>query len=237
MPPNLPITQAAYFELPFSLLNSIKYLLRAWSPLTERFFILLTAIAVWAWFTPSLERTVDFRFDWMFEIWLRNFILVLTVAGGLHLWFFTFRRQHDETRYDARPLARESKIFHFGNQVWDNMFWTLVSSVLVGTLWECLLLWGYANGYAKLISFGENPLWFIGLMVLIPIWSGFHFYWFHRLLHVRPIYKRCTTGITRTSIPAPGQVTPCIRLSTSDCTRMPYCTSSLPAIRSTCSSI
>ena len=189
MPPDLPITQAAYFELPFSIINSIKYLLRAWSPLTERFFILLTAIAVWTWFTPSLERTVNFQFDWMFEIWLRNFILVLTVAGGLHLWFFTFRGQKDELRYDARPLSKESKIFHFGNQVWDNMFWTLVSSVLVGTLWECLLLWAYANGYATLINFTDNPLWFIGLMILIPIWSGFHFYWFHRVLHLRPIYK------------------------------------------------
>lgn len=189
IPPNLPLKQAAYFELPFSIIKSLKYLLYAWSPLTERFFILAAAVAIWTWFTPSLDRTVTFQFDWMFEIWLRNFILVLTVAGGLHLWFFTFRGQNDELRYDARPLAKNSKIFHFKNQVWDNMFWTLASSVLVGTLWECLILWGYSNSFGRLITFAENPTWFIFLMLLIPIWSGFHFYWFHRLLHVGPLYK------------------------------------------------
>lgn len=188
-PPNVPLKQAAYFELPFNIIKSIKYLLHAWSPLTERFFILFAAIAIWTWFTPSLDRTVTFQFDWMFEIWLRNFILVLTIAGGLHLWFFTFRGQKDEMRYDARPLAKDSKIFHFKNQVWDNMFWTLASSVIVGTLWECLILWGYSNSFGTLITINENPIWFIALMILIPIWSGFHFYWFHRLLHVGVLYK------------------------------------------------
>jgi len=56
--------------------------------------------------------------------------------------------------------------------------------VPVGTLWECLLLWGYANGHATLITFTENPYWFIGVMLVIALWSGFHFYWFHRSLHV-----------------------------------------------------
>ena len=188
-PPDLPITQAPYFEVPFKFFKSIKFLLNAWSPLTERFFILLIAIAIWTWFTPSLDRAVNFQFDWMFEVWLRNFILVLTIAGGLHLWFFTFRKQDDELRYDARPLAKKSKIFHFGNQVWDNMFWTLGSAVLIGSLWECLLLWAYANGYATMITLSQNPIAFIGLLLIIPIWSGFHFYWFHRLLHFDAMYK------------------------------------------------
>jgi len=157
--------------------------------LTERFFILVAAILIWSFFTPSLDRAVTFQFDWMAEIWLRNFILVTAIAGGLHLWFFTFRKQDDDLRYDARPLARTSKKFHFGNQVWDNMFWTLGSSVLVGTLWECLLLWGYANGYAAMVTFAENPVWFVALMILVPFWSGFHFYWFHRAIHVQPLFR------------------------------------------------
>ncbi|MCP4983927.1 MAG: hypothetical protein GY935_25920 [Gammaproteobacteria bacterium] len=105
----------------------------------------------------------------MLEIALRNLVIVLVVAGGLHLMLFTFRRQGDEQRYeqryDARPLARNSKVFHFGDQVWDNIFWTLVDLVPIGTLWECLLLWGYAT----MITFTDNPVWFIGLMLIIPI--------------------------------------------------------------------
>lgn len=187
--PSLPIAQAPYCEWPLRPRACLLHLLKSWSPLAERFFILLIAIAIWTWFTPSLERAQTFQLDWMFEIWLRNFILVTGIAGGLHLWFFTFRRQGDELRYDARPLATKSKIFHFGSQLWDNVFWTLGSSVLVGTLWECLLLWAYANGVATLITFEDSPVWFIGLMILVPIWSGFHFYWFHRAIHVEPLYK------------------------------------------------
>ena len=187
--PQLPLAQAPYFEWPFSPGASLRYLFNVWRPFNQRFLLLLLAIACWTWFTPSLERAREFRLDWMLEIGLRNLVIVLFVAGGLHLLLFTFRRQQDETRYDARPLGTNSKQFHFGNQVADNMFWTLVGSVPIGTLWECLLLWAYANGHATLISFSANPLWFVAWMLILPIWSGFHFYWYHRLLHVGPLYR------------------------------------------------
>ena len=187
--PELPVVQAPYFERPFSLGASLRYLFEVWRPFNQRFVILLIAVAAWNWFTPSLERAREFQFDWMLEIGLRNLVLVLVVAGGLHLLLYTFGNQGEETRYDARPLGRKSKQFHFGDQVWDNMFWTLVGAVPIGTLWECLLLWGYANGHATMISFAENPGWFIGWMLIIPLWSGFHFYWYHRLLHIGPLYR------------------------------------------------
>ncbi|MFT5113919.1 MAG: lathosterol oxidase [Parasphingorhabdus sp.] len=187
--PALPVTQAPYFERPIRLIESLKYLFDVWRPLNQRFLLLILAIVCWTWFTPAVERAREFELDWMLEIGLRNLIIVLVVAGGMHLLLFTFRRQEDDTRYDARPLAKNSKVFHFGNQVWDNMFWTLVGSVPIGTLWECVMLWAYANGHATLIIFSEHPGWFIGLMLIIPIWSGFHFYWYHRLGHVQPLYR------------------------------------------------
>ncbi len=187
--PELPVVQAPYFERPFSLGASVGYLFDVWRPFNQRFLILMIALVAWSWFTPSLERAREFQLDWMLEIGLRNLVIVLVVAGGLHLLLYTFARQADETHYDARPLGRKSKQFHFGNQVWDNMFWTLAGAVPIGTLWECLLLWGYANGHATMITFADNPGWFIGWMLIIPLWSGFHFYWYHRLLHVGPLYR------------------------------------------------
>ena len=166
--PALPLTQAPYFEWPVSLTESSRYLYQVWRPFGLRFLLLILAIVAWTWFTPSLERAASFELDWMLEIGLRNLVIVVFVAGGLHLLLFTFRKQEDEKRFDARPLVRNSKKFHFGKQVWDNMFWTLVGSVPIGTLWECLLLWAYANGHATLITFAENPVWFIGLMLIIP---------------------------------------------------------------------
>ena len=187
--PELPIAQAPYFELPFRPGASLRYLFNLWRPFGLRFLILMLAIGAWTWFTPSLARTQEFHLDWMLEIGLRNLVIVLVVAGGLHLLLYTFSRQGDETRYDARPLARKSKQFHFGNQVWDNMFWTLAGSLPIGTLWECVFLWSYSNGYATLITFDENPLWFVSWMLILPLWSGLHFYWYHRLLHVGPLYR------------------------------------------------
>ena len=187
--PALPLRQAPYCESPFRLGDSLRYLFEIWRPFNLRFLILMLAITAWTWFTPSLERTREFRLDWMLEIGLRNLVIVLVVAGGLHLWLYTFKRQGDDEHYDARPMIRNSKRFHFGDQVRDNMFWTLAGSLPTGTLWECLLLWSYANGHATLINFADNPAWFVGLFLIIPIWSGFHFYWQHRLLHVEPLYR------------------------------------------------
>jgi lathosterol oxidase len=187
--PELPVKQAPYFERPFKVVNSLKYLFNIWRPFNLRFLLLLLAIAAWTWFTPSLERAREFRLDWMLEIGLRNLVIVLVVAGGLHLLLYTFKKQGDNEHYDSRPLIRNSKRFHFGDQIRDNMFWTLASSVPIGTLWECLLLWAYANGHATLITFDNDPAWFIGLMLIIPIWSGLHFYWYHRLLHFEPLYR------------------------------------------------
>ena len=49
----------------------------------------MLAITAWTWFTPSLERAASFQLDWMLEIALRNLVIVLVVAGGLHLLLFT----------------------------------------------------------------------------------------------------------------------------------------------------
>jgi len=67
-------------------------LIGVWRPFSLRFLILLIAIAVWTWCTPSLERAT-FRLDWMLEILLRNRCIVLIVAGGWHLVLFAFRKQ------------------------------------------------------------------------------------------------------------------------------------------------
>lgn len=188
--PALPISPAPYMRWPISFRSAVSSLINAWSPLTERFFVLVAAVVIWNFFTPSLDRTVTFQLGWMSEVLLRNYILVLALVGGLHLWLFTFRGQQDETHYDARPLAKNSKIFLFGDQVRDNMFWTLTSTVPIGTAWECLMLWAMGNGHVSLISWSESPVYGVLLLLLIPVWAGFFFYAVHRLLHFPWLYKR-----------------------------------------------
>ena len=97
----------------------------SWGLLGARIYVLGISILCWFYFAPALERCREFSADWIAQIWLRNIVIVLVVAGSLHLYFYTFNKQRDKEKYDPRDLARNSKLFYFNNQVWDNMFWTL----------------------------------------------------------------------------------------------------------------
>ena len=123
------------------------------------------------------------------EVYARNFALMLVVAGGLHLYLYTFSAQDKDLKYDHRGLAKNKRFFTFNNQTWDNVFWSLISGVTFWTMYEVTLLWGFANGYGFLIQWSDNPVWFAALFFLLPFWVAFSFYWIHRFLHWPPLYK------------------------------------------------
>jgi len=62
----------------------------------------------------------------------------------------------------------------------------LIEQIAQGvTIWsgfECLLWWAMANGYAATITFQTNPIWFVSIFFLIPVWESPYFYWMHRFL-------------------------------------------------------
>ena len=88
--PGLPLRLAPYWDWPLKPLASLLYLLKSWNPVATRFLFLVGAIVTWVWFTPDLARTQTIQFDWIFEVWLRNFIILTGVAGGLHLLLWRF---------------------------------------------------------------------------------------------------------------------------------------------------
>ena len=180
---------APYYEWPLRPGEMLKHFASSWSPATDRVLILGVATLTWLFFTPALERCKELTWDWVLEIWSRNLVLVLVVAGGLHLYLYHFKKQGMELKYNSRDLATDSSRFHFRNQVWDNMFWVLTSAVTFWSAYEVLLMWAFANGFAPLVNFDGNPVWFLLLLGLIPYWAGFHFYWVHRALHWPPLYK------------------------------------------------
>jgi len=187
--PTLPIKVAPYWDWPAKPLASLIYLLKSWNPIGMRFLILAAAVIVWAFFTPDLSRAQTLSLDWITEILLRNAVILTVVAGGLHLILWAFRLQEDEYRYDMRPMMTGARVFFFKRQVWDNILWSYVA-VLFWTFWECLMWYAYANGWARMITWDSNPGWFAAMLLFVPIWAGFHFYWLHRLIHVGLLYKR-----------------------------------------------
>lgn len=186
--PDLPVKVSPLFRWPIKPYEVFRWFWDSWFLISERLLLVGVAFLSWYYVQPSLQVSQDFAVGWVAQMWVRNLILMTTVAGGLHLWLFTFKGQGHTLKYDPRDLAT-GRMFTFGSQTLDNMFWTMVSGVTIWTAYEALMIWAFANGYLRVLQFNESPVWFIALFFLIPIWESFYFYWIHRWLHWRPLYK------------------------------------------------
>ncbi len=187
--PRVPIQVSPFFSWPPEPGRALRWIGDRWCNIAENAILVIVATIVWLWFQPSLEETNSLAFGWIAQIFARNFILLSIVAGGLHLYFYTWKGQSSRLKYDRRDLAEGSRSFSFGDQVYDNMFWSLGSGVTFWTAYEVLLFWAMANGYAPVLQWQDNPLWFAALILLTPVWISFHFYWIHRLIHWPPLYR------------------------------------------------
>lgn len=187
--PDVPLGVSPLFQWPPHPLKILKWFWNGWFLISERLIIVAIATVSWFYLQPALERCKEFELGWMAQIYARNLGLMMLVAGGLHLYFYTFRKQGDRRRYDARELPKNSRAFTLRSQLLDNMFWTCASGVTVWSLYEAVMMWGLANGYVPFLYWSENPVWFVLLFGLIPVWESFYFYWVHRFLHWPPLYR------------------------------------------------
>ena len=187
--PELPLADKSVFAWPPDLGFLARWFWRNWLTLSERVLLLLLSFAAWYWLYPGLDEASVLAFGWIFQTWIANLVLMLTVAGSLHYYFYIRRGQGSRLKFDHRDMANSSRSFSFSSQVCDNMFWSLVSGVFFWTAFQVITLWAMANGYLPTTSFASNPYWFVGFFILVPIWSAFHFYWVHRLLHVPFLYR------------------------------------------------
>ena len=187
--PNVPIKVSPLFNWPLKPLEVLKWIWKPWFIITENLILIVVACISFFWFHPPLEQAQTFSIEWVAKLYVRNILLLSAVAGGLHLYFYTFTQQGQKLKYDPRPLSKSGRQFTLGGQVRDNMFWSLGSGVFFWTSYEALMFWAMANGWAPVLLWVDNPVWFIFLFLLTPIWISFHFYSIHRLLHWPPLYK------------------------------------------------
>lgn len=80
-------------------------------------------------------------------------------------------------------------MFLWRNQVWDNMFWCLLSGVTIWSLFEAVTLWFYASGRLPILSISDHPVYFVLMLPGVFFWSTMHFYFVHRLLLWKPLYR------------------------------------------------
>ena len=188
--PAKPVSYGPLFATPWSLKAFLKWVFGFpgfLMPWTVPYALL--AGGIWAWATPPLEAMTSFAPGWMLFVLVRNLVLAVLVYGGWHLWFYRWKKQGANFKYNKQWPKEQSSLFAFGNQVYDNMFYTLASGVPIWTAYECLLLWAYANGYAPMISFSGNPVWFVALFLVVPFIHEVSFYFAHRLVHFPLLYK------------------------------------------------
>jgi len=186
--PKVPLDKNPLFLFPFSIKNISKWYLRMWAPPSELFICLLISIILWYFVNPLLENFTIVNFEIIFFVYVYNLTIVFLIAGGLHLYFYLFRKQNDNLKYDSIKQFYHKK-YTFNSQVMDNMFWTIASGVTIWTIYQILYMWSYAKGVIPITSWSLNPLWFCTLFLFITLWNGIHFYFIHRLLHFPFFYR------------------------------------------------
>ena len=124
--PPLPLNTSPYFHFPSKIVDWVGWLMRSWLPLTERLVFFALAWGSWVWLTPQLEAGAPLSLSWISIVWAKNLGLMVTLAGGLHLYLYRWGRQGKALKFDTSMSNKDSRRFTFGNQVYDNMFWTLV---------------------------------------------------------------------------------------------------------------
>ena len=152
-------------------------------------FFVAVAIVSWLFLTPELERMTRFEPGWMIAIYLRNAAIMTLFFGAWHLRLYIRKAQGKRYKYNNRWLSNNSKAFLFRNQTRDNVFWSLVSGCGVWSLYEAVTLWMYANGHLPYVDFRTNPVYFVLLLAAVGLLREVHFYWVHRLIHWKPLYK------------------------------------------------
>jgi len=188
--PDLPLQDPSIFSRPTDIRFVAGWFRHNWLALSERVILLLLAIAGYFFLYPSLESAESFAFGWVAQTYVVNLALVGICAGSLHWYFYIRQGQGKRLKFDHRGQTKNNRAFKFSDQVKDNMFWTMTSGVAQLTAFQVVTMWMMANGYAPVITFQGSPVWFVLWIMLLPIWSAFHFYWVHRLLHVPFFYTR-----------------------------------------------
>lgn len=187
--PSGSIQTSPLFRWPLKPASIARWFAARWLVFGENLIIAGLAVLTWMYLQPPLEESKTFAFAWIAQMFVRNVILITVVAGGLHLLLHVRKTQKDQLKFDTRELNGKGRMYTFNRQLHDNMFWTLTSGVFFWTAFEVLMLWAMANGYAPMLQWTQNPVWFVALFFLTPLWISFHFYWIHRFLHWPPLYK------------------------------------------------
>ena len=187
--PQLPVGFYPFFEWPPNPKNWLRFVWNYWLQKSDRTIFLVLSFITFYLFMPSMEVMSILTPKWIMMVAVRDLALFLIVTGGLHWWFYMHEGQGIDYKFDTQPELKKSKLFSFNDHIYDNMFYSIVSGLPVWVGFEVLLLWSFASGSIEIYQLSDGWIWFCLWFPLLQIWQSFHFYWWHRVLHIPFFYK------------------------------------------------
>ena len=187
--PKLPITLSPVFDSPPRPKAALRWIVGTWLTFSPPVNHLVFAIVAYVFFWPSASDIQTSGVSWMVQIFLVNLGATVVLGTALHLYLYRFNGQQQRLKFDKRPMEKSAR-FTFGDQVLDNLYWTLVWGVPVWSAWMMLYFGLAANGQLPVLeTAGDEPVLFILIFFLIRFWQSAHFYGIHRLIHIPVLYK------------------------------------------------
>jgi len=144
----------------------------------------------WRFLTPDTQTLRHFSADWVGFLFIRNVLLLTAFVSIWHFWLYVRKAQGSQYKYNANWLATDDPVFLFRNQLWDNVFWNIFSAVPIWTAYEAVGLWLQANELVPVVDWRAHPIYCTVLLCFGGVlWADIHFYFTHRLIHWRPLYR------------------------------------------------
>ncbi|MDA0340368.1 MAG: sterol desaturase family protein [Proteobacteria bacterium] len=188
--PAVPIAQPPVFVWPPRPIAFVRYLFGYPGYFLPRNLLYMAlALVTWLYLTPEIATMKTFQLDWVAWIYGRNLAMLFIVFGGWHFRFYILKGQGTAYKHNKNWPDTKHRRFLFGDQVKDNMFWSAVSGCGIWSAYEVVTLWAFANEVIPTLNWETNPIWFAVLFLIIPLIRDAHFYFIHRLLHVKFLYR------------------------------------------------
>ena len=151
---------------------------------------MISSIVYWFFVIPPTETMSNLSWDWTINILVVNILLAFIWYQGWEIPLYIKKKQKNRFKYNKNfPQDIKKKGFWFKNQTMDNMIRSMLFGVPIWSILQILMLWTFANGYIPWINLSENTIWFILMVLVVPIIHDFHFYCIHRLIHIPILYK------------------------------------------------
>lgn len=199
-----PVMYSPLFERPFNIVKTIKWIF-GWGgflwPL-NLFYVCLAWVS-YNYLQPRMGAFESFEIINVVILLSRNIGLAVLIYGFYHLMLYSFKLYGTRGKYNQKWLEKGKKKFKFGNQVYDNIFYSLCSGVPIWTAYEFLYFSLGANGNIPIISYQENTVWFFLFFLFIPFFRETHFYFIHRLIHWKPLLRMVHSVHHRNPNPGP----------------------------------